>query len=88
MILDFGSFTRRGMLVHHVHTAKRWSEGVGQCTERVEGARPGRRRKKIERPPTCQQWLNDRSIESASSREIPMILMALVFTDGIKLSKV
>ena len=45
-----------------------------------EGASPEMRQKKTKRPPTCQQWQSERPIDSAPSREIPIILKAFVST--------
>ena len=43
MVLDLGSFTRKGMLVDCVHPAGTWR---GQSKEQAEGARPSMRPKK------------------------------------------
>ena len=45
MILDLGSFTRRGLLVDHVHPAETLGE---QSMERAEGARAESRQLKAE----------------------------------------
>ena len=45
------------------------------------GTKHGRRWQKIESlPPTCLRWRSDRSVDSASSREIQIILKTLVST--------
>ena len=49
LILDFGSFTRRGLLADFEHPAEIW---VGQIAD-SSGRRLKRRQQKTERPPTC-----------------------------------
>ena len=75
MILHFGSFTRRGFLVD----LERPEELLGgQITDRVGGGGEGQRgdgtRQKDHRPASGERV---RPKDSASSREIPMILNAL-----------
>ena len=52
----------------------------GQIADRTGRARQERRQQKTERPPTSLQGESERSKDSASSREIPMSLNALVST--------
>ena len=58
MILDFGSFARKGLMMDPVHPADTW--GGGQSTE-------GKIINEVEedkKPPTCMQWESDSSLES------------------------
>ena len=43
MVLNLGSFTRKGLLVHHMLPADTWE---GQSMERAEGAIPEMRRRR------------------------------------------
>ena len=76
VILDLGSFTRRWLMLDVCALQK---SGEGQSMERDEGTRTER----TERPPTCLRWRSDRLTDSASSREIPMILKDLVSTASV-----
>ena len=78
MILDFGSFTRRGLLADLEHTVEIWvvtylrQSRWGKATEEMVEDR-----KTIDLPLVRE---SESPKDSASSREIPTILKALVST--------
>ena len=77
MIRDFGSFTRRGLLVDLEHPAEMWWGQIGERAGGEAGEETVEDRKTTDQSAVIERV---RPKDSASLREMPLIQNALVST--------